>query len=260
MLRRVLSGTLLVLSSIMLILGLAGIAALWIYNEPLTLEAVSRLQEADDTLAQVHSDLRNAKAEVDRALRILESAQKALASLTEQASDAQGLLEDVNSTLDDKLIPSLETTRGNISQVRATLTDLRSALEALNEIPFVNLKLPGDELLADIISNVDTLDSGLADIQALARRASTFISDTSYLLGGDFDETQRHLQELQLVLEDYDRQITGWRAQVRALRESLPGWLDRVSAILTVFLLWFGFSQFGLILHGLNLWKGANGK
>jgi hypothetical protein len=26
--------------------------------------------------------------------------------------------------------------------------------------------------------------------------------------------------------------------------------------LLTVFLLWFGFSQLGLILHGLNLWRG----
>jgi hypothetical protein len=30
------------------------------------------------------------------------------------------------------------------------------------------------------------------------------------------------------------------------------------SVILTVFLLWFGLSQFGLILHGLSLWKGGN--
>jgi hypothetical protein len=27
---------------------------------------------------------------------------------------------------------------------------------------------------------------------------------------------------------------------------------------LTFFLLWFGFSQFGLLLHGLSLWKGGN--
>jgi hypothetical protein len=42
------------------------------------------------------------------------------------------------------------------------------------------------------------------------------------------------------------------------VEKSLPGWLDLASLLLTVFLLWFGFSQLGLILHGLNLWRGES--
>jgi hypothetical protein len=84
------------------------------------------------------------------------------------------------------------------------------------------------------------------------------VSDTSYLLGGDFKDTKQNLENLLLVLTDYDSQLTGWRAQMATLIASLPGWVDRASIILTVFLLWFGFSQLGLILHGLNLWKGGN--
>ena len=122
----------------------------------------------------------------------------------------------------------------------------------------MNLNIPGDELLADILSGMDSLDTGLADAQDLVQRASTFVNDTSYLLGGDFNETRQHLQDLGLALDEYDRQITDWRAQAGTLIESLPGWIDRASIILTVFLLWFGLSQFGLILHGLNLWKGGN--
>jgi hypothetical protein len=258
MTRKILTGVLIGLSSIMLILSVVGIGAAWIYNEPLTRESTARLQEVDSTLGQIQTDLRNAKAEVERALRIIESAEQALASLTEQSSDAKSILEDVNSTLDDQLIPGLKTTRENISQVRGTLEDLRTALEQVNTLPFVDLNIPGDELLASILTGMDTLDSEIANVQNLAQRASTFVSDTSYLLGGDFNETRQHLEDLLLVLTDYDRQITGWRVQAGTLIESLPGWIDRASVILTVFLLWFGFSQFGLLLHGLNLWKGGN--
>ena len=258
MTRKILTGVLIGLSSILLVLSVVGIAAAWVYNEPLTREATTRLQEVDSTLAQIQSDLLNAKAEVERALRIIESAEKALASLTEQTSDAKSILEDVNSTLDDKLIPGLKTTRKNISEVRGTLEDLRAALDQVNSLPFVDLNIPGDELLADILSGMDSLDSGLADVQDLAQRASTFVSDTSYLLGGDFKDTKQNLEDLLLVLTDYDIQITDWRAQAATLIASLPGWIDRASIILTVFLLWFGLSQFGLILHGLNLWKGGN--
>lgn len=258
MTRKILTGILIGLSSIMLVLSVVGISAAWIYNEPLTRTATTRVEEVNSRLAQIQTDLQNAKAEVERALRIIESAEQALASLTEQSADAKNILEDVNTTLDEQLIPGLKTTRETISQARGTLEDLRAALEEINTLPFVELNIPGDELLASILSGMDSLDSEIADVQGLAQRVSTFVSDTSYLLGGDFKETKQRLEDLLLVLTDYDTQITDWRAQAGTLIASLPGWIDRASVSLTVFLLWFGFSQFGLILHGLNLWKGGN--
>ena len=196
MTRKILTGVLIGLSSIMLVLSVVGIGATWIYNEPLTRESTTRVQEVDSMLAQIQTDLQNAKAEVERALRIIESAEQALASLTEQTSDAKNILEEVNSTLDDKLIPGLKTTRETISQVRGTLEDLRAALEQVNTLPFVDLNIPGDELLASMLSGMDALDSEIANVQDLAQRASTFVSDTSYLLGGDFTETKQHLEDL----------------------------------------------------------------
>lgn len=258
MTRKILAGILIGLSALLLLLSVAGIVAAWVYNEPLTREAGTRLQEIDSTLAQIQTDLGSAKSEVERALRILDSTEQALASLTERTSDAKNILEDVNSTLDEQLIPGLETTRASMDQLRGTLEELRAGLEQINNLPFVDLNIPGDELLEDLLTGMDSLDSGLADVQDLAQRASTFVSDTSYLLGGDFEETRGHLEELLLVLKDYEGQLTDWRAQVKALIESLPGWIDRASIILTIFLLWFGFSQFGLLLHGLNLRRGGN--
>ena len=114
MTRKILIGALIVLSSTFLILSILGIALAWIYNEPVTRESTSRLQEVDSQLAQIQTDLRNAKAEVERALRIIQSAEDALASLTQKTTDAKTLLEDVNATLDDKLIPGLEATLTNI--------------------------------------------------------------------------------------------------------------------------------------------------
>ena len=208
--------------------------------------------------AQIQTDLRNAKAEVERALRIIQSAEDALASLTQQTTDAKTLLEDVNATLDDKLIPGLQATRTNISEVRSTLEDLRATLKQINELPFVNLSIPGDELLLSIIDQVDALDGEIVNVQDLAQRASTFINDTSYLLGGDFNETKQKLEDLVLVLAEYDQKVTDWRGQIADILESAPRWIDNASLSLTLGLLWFGFSQFGLILHGLGMRRGID--
>lgn len=258
MTRKILIGALIVLSSTFLILSILGIALAWIYNEPVTREATSRLQEVDSQLTQIQTDLRNAKAEVERALRIIQSAEDALASLTQQTTDAKTLLEDVNATLDDKLIPGLEATRTNITEVRNTLEDLRATLKQINELPFVNLSIPGDELLLSIIDQVDALDGEIVNVQDLAQRASTFISDTSYLLGGDFNETKQKLEDLVLILAEYDQKVTDWRGQIADILESAPRWIDNASLSLTLGLLWFGFSQFGLILHGLGMRRGID--
>ncbi|HNK63035.1 MAG TPA: hypothetical protein PKL78_12730 [Anaerolineales bacterium] len=256
--RKFLTGTLIAVSSLLLIASLVGMVLAWVYNEPLTKEATTRLEEVDAQLTQIQTDLRSAKAEVERALRIIQSAEDALASLTQQTKDASQILEEVNATLDDELIPGLDSTRLRITEVRGVIEDLRTSLEQLNSLPFVNLNIPGDELLANILGGVDSLDAEIANVQDLAQRASVFISDTSYLLGGDFQETKQNLTELLGVLEGYDTKLTGWRAQVATLIESAPDWIDNASSALTVFLLWFGFSQFGLILHGLSLWQGGN--
>lgn len=258
MARKILIGILIVLSSTFLVLSILGIALAWVYNEPLTNETTSRLQEVDSQLAQIQIDLRSAKSEVERALRIIQSAEDALASLTQQTTDAKTLLEDVNATLDDKLIPGLKTTRTKITDVRNTLEDLRATLKQINDIPFVNLNIPGDELLLSIIDQVDSLDGEIVNVQDLAQRASTFISDTSYLLGGDFNETKQQLKDLVLVLNEYDKKTADWRGQIAAIIESAPRWIDNASLSLTLGLLWFGFSQFGLILHGLGMKRGID--
>ncbi len=256
MARKVITYTIISLSSLFLVLSLVGIILAWAYNTPITEKAISQLKDIDAQLSQIQTDLRSAKDEVQRALRIIESAETALASLTQQTQDASDILQNVNQALDDQLIPGLKTTRASITEVKTVLEDLRTSLTQLNSLPFVELNIPGDELITNIISGVDSLDAEISNLQDLAQQASLFISDTSYLLGGDFQETKQNLQDLSLTLAGYDQKITDWREQVNVLITSTPKWLDNTSISLTFFLLWFGFSQFGLLLHGLSLKRG----
>lgn len=256
--KKYLAGTLIGFSSLVLLASLVGMILAWVYNQPLTLEADTRLSGAQNQLSQIQTDLRSAKMEVERALRIIQSAEDALAALTQQTADAEELLKQVNQTLDDDLIPTLENTRARITEVRVILNDLRDALNSLNALPFVNFEVPGDELLRGILVEVEALDTEMADVQDLAQRASIFINDTSYLLGGDFQETKQNLEDLLKMLNGYDTELTGWMEQVQTLRESMPKWIDTASLVCTVVLFWLGFSQLGLILHGLQLWRGGN--
>jgi hypothetical protein len=258
MARKIFSGLLIVLSSLFLVLSVAGIGAIWIYNEPLTREVTGRLKEVDAQLGQAQSTLASSEKELQRALRILNTAQAALEKLTQQTQSAEGLFDNIQSTLNDKLLPELKTTRDRITAARTTLENLQSILEGVRGlVPGVDLTLPSNTL-SDLIASTKSLDTEIANVEGLAMQASTFVSDASYLLGGDLTETRDNLQNFLVSIQDYEKKVAGWRKQDQQLIAGAPRWIDEASIALTIFLLWFALSQFGLLLHGLNLRAGGD--
>ena len=253
MARKIFSWILIILGSVFLISGIVAIIAIWIYKAPLEREAVSRLEEVDRELALMQTTLQSSELELARALRIVNATQTALEELTQQTSSAESLFDSIQSTLDDRLLPELKTTRARIESARATLVNLQSVLAGVSGfIPGLDLSLP-DQIVTDLILSADSLDTEIANMEILAAQASLFVSDTSYLLGGDLNETRESLQSFLTSIQDYRKKLTLWRTRASDMAESTPRWIDQASIALTLFLLWFGVSQFGLILHGRTL-------
>jgi chromosome segregation ATPase len=256
--RKILAWLLIVLSSIFLLASVVGIGAAWGYNEPLTREAVGRLTEIDGQLAQVQATLESSRLELERALRIVDATEQTLEKFAEQSSNAENIMEGIQSTLDDKLLPELKTTRERINSAREALGNLQSVIEGVASfLPGVDLGAP-KKIVTDLIDSASSIDTEIAHAEDIAKQASTFVGDTSYLLGGDFTQTRESLQNFITSIEDYQMRVGNWRTQVADLLKNAPVWIDRASISITIFLLWFGLSQFGLFLHGRAILLGEN--
>jgi len=257
MARKILAWALIILGTIFLVLSVIGIVAAWYYNEPLTRVTTSQLNEIKNELEQAELTLKSTHEELDRSLRFVDAAQTALEELANQNTSAENLLEGIQTSLDEKLLPELKTTRERLSTARTTLEDLRSLILSVGSLPFLDLSFP-DQLLTDLIDSTDNLDTEIANAEEMAKRVSTFVSDTSYLLGGDLTETRDSLLTFLAAVDEYQIRVSGWRTQTSDLINTLPVWIDRASTILTVFLFWFGLSQFSLLLHGRMVLRGQN--
>ncbi len=258
MARKILAGILIALSAIFLVLSVVGIGAIWFYKGTLTREVTSRLTEIDAQLAQAQATLQSSEKELQRALRIVDAAQAALEKMAQQTGSAKSLFDSIQSTIDDKLLPDLKTTRERIDSARTTLESLQSVLKSVSGfIPGVDLNAP-TKTLTDLIASTHSLDTEISNVEALATQASTFVSDTSFLLGGDLTETRTSLQNFIAYTQEYQKKVAGWRDQDKDLLDRTPRWIDQASIILTIFLLWFGLSQFGLLLHGLSIQRGED--
>ncbi len=258
MARRIFAGILILLSAIFLVSSIVGIGAIWYYNEPLTREVTGQLGQIDLELAQAEATLKSSKQELERALRIVDTTEAALEKLAEQSESAESLFERIQSTLDDRLLPELRTTRTRIEEARATLENLQGVLTGIsNFIPGVDLNLP-DEMLTGLIASARSMDTEIANVEVLATQASTFVADTGFLLGGDLTQTRDSLQSFLSSIQDYEKKVTRWREQGTDIRENAPKWIDQASILLTVFLFWFGLSQVSLLLHGIAMQRGMD--
>ena len=167
------SGALIVLGTIFLILSLVGIIAAWVYNEPLTLEATSRLTDINTELSQAQVGLQSSQQELERALRIVDATEKALEQLADQSTGAKSLLENIQGTLDDRLLPELKTARERLVAASNTLETLRNTIEGLGSFLPVDLTGP-DQILVDLIDSANSLDSEIGEIEKVAQQASIF--------------------------------------------------------------------------------------
>lgn len=257
MARKLFAWLILVLSGIFLVLSVVAIITIWVYNKPLTEKLTGQLRDIDSQLAQAQTTLANSEKELERALRIVNSAQDALDKLAQQTHSAGNLLDTIQTTLDDNLLPELKTTRERIDSARSTLEQLQSLLAGLQG--FVPLDLGSiDKIFSDLITSANSLDTEISNVEALGKQASLFVSDSSFLLGGDLTETRDSLETFLAAIQEYETKMEGWRSQVAFLLENTPRWINQASIALTIFLVWFAISQLSLLLHGLHLRRGGD--
>lgn len=258
MLRKVFWGVIIAIAGVLLALSILGIGATWAYNQPATQQAEARLHDLDIELGSAQLALDGATTELRRALRILDSAQTALQALTQSTSQAQQTLEAMGDTLDEGVIPGLRSARSQLDQVSAALQTALAALETVNSLSILPVPIPGEEWLSGLLEATSSLNAEIVSVEELAAKASTFLADVGYVMGGDFGETRRGLERLLITVTEYQTKIESWRAWIAMTRAELPALIDRTSVLLTILLLWFGVSQGGLILHGLAAYRGGN--
>jgi hypothetical protein len=258
MTRKIISGILIGLSSILLVMSIVAIGLVWIYRQPLTANTTASLQTIDGDLAQAQTAFQEARLELERTLRLVESTEASMELLKDEFSQVKTLFDNTTSVLDDQLLPGLMASRAKIDQAKTTMQGLRDTLAEINSNPFFEINLPGDKLLGDLIASADSLDGQIVRVEELVKNASTFVSDASYLMGSDFTETKTNLQNFLTIVTEYEDKLVDWRSQLAGILESMPGWIMAASIGLTIFLSWFGFSQLSLILHGITAWQGGD--
>jgi hypothetical protein len=246
--KRILAGAAIVLAAAAIVGAIVGIYYAWAFNTPVTesltgvLAGTERvLAVADGGLTRVGTGIETARA----ATSTIEGAVMAAGDTIMQTDIAFTVLE---RTVGDTLFPALVQANETAATIAGTVVAANQALEAANQLPFVEVPTYTAELervAEEVAAARQRVEEIRGEVQALkenavARPVTAITDRTQPLL--------QHLDTAQTTAAAAQTAIAQRRDWLAATQASLPRTLDRLSLALTVVLLWTVVGQVALVV------------
>ena len=161
---------LVILSCIFFVLSVGGLIGIWVYNTPLTEEALSTIETTSTDLAGAAQAIESSKAELISAGAQLDLLQAILETLGVNAAEDLNRLADIVNRVEDTLSPVLDSVSSGINTLRESLLTIKDTLETLNELPLVNIQIPGIEAIEEGANQLGSLQTQIEEGGVRRRR------------------------------------------------------------------------------------------
>ena len=249
---------LLILSVIFFVVSLGGMIGIWVYNQPLTERALTLIETTSQDLEGAAAAIELSKAELISAGAQLDLLQAIMETLGINAEEDLNRLADIVNRVEDTLSPVLDSVAGGINTLREALLTIKDTLERINELPLVNIEIPGIEEIEQGAGQLGNLQSQIEEGGGKIEQLSQTTQDTVDSLTTGFAKLETSITSLLETLDEYAEKIESTQEQLTYLEENLPKWIDYSAALLTVILVWLGISQVGLFILGWSYYKGQD--
>jgi chromosome segregation ATPase len=258
-LKRIAAVVVMVISVLVLVLGLAGIAGTWMVR--------SRL---DDGLGRIvtaaGAEAAGARQELDRLDAALTQASTQIAAVEEEAQ-ALGTDLDQNrpllTALTDKLgvdlAPLAARAREMMDTIRETVAAVNSIVETINALPFVSKPVPELEKLNSLAAEIDSFEAEVQNLRlTIEQRRSEIIAGSVSIVTTPAARIRGGLGRAQATVSGYSQRLGTLQENLSALRATVGQWLTWLAAILTLTLLWLALSQVALFVLGWRALRGLD--
>ncbi len=256
--KRIIALVIIVLSCIFFVLSLAGVIGIWVYNQPLTERALTTIESTSTDLDGAAAAIEISKTELISAQAQIDLLQAILETLGINAAEDLNRLADIVGRVEDTLMPVIDSVSGGISTLRDALLSIKDTIEMVNELPLVNIQIPGMEAIEEGAAQLESLQNQIEEGGGKIEQLSQTTQNTVDSLSTGFASLETSINALLETLDEYEEKIISTQDQLEYLGANVALWIDLASALLTVILVWLGISQVGLFILGWSLFKGVD--
>ena len=148
--QRILLWAAIVVASIFLLLGLAGVIGVWAVNTPVTETILAILTPIDNTLQRLEAVAGEAGAALAEVSTSLEDADQRVQDLGAGLAETNLVVEALNRILDTDVEQKVSQARQGVRSIYDTLVAVEETIAAINAIPLLNVEVPGSTEINDI--------------------------------------------------------------------------------------------------------------
>jgi prefoldin subunit 5 len=252
---RALAWVLAVLGALGLVILLGGLVLVWAANTPLTDLLTTTLETVTGPLERAEAGLQDVNATIDSAQASIDELQATVATIGENMKADSIILRALGSLVGEDLKNSVDRAVAALENVRSTVATIESVLNSLDRLPGVTLP-----------DWVDDVSAALDELARVGQQVQETVTALDALRTGAIEQAVVSVTEKTDVLETRlngieqrtrtaERTVSGLLATAEQWRARLPGLIDLVSVILTLFFLLMGLGQWVLLSLGWSRLK-----
>lgn len=256
---RVIGGTLIGAGILGMLISLAGLIFVAVASATAEAALMRELSTLDQALAATSDGLSIADSTLGETSSALESLSITLSSATRAITETQpalGALEDLTGS-------SLPGTIGATREALASAQETARLIDnVLGSVPFIGLaynpEIPLNVAIGGVSDSLAELPASLEEVAAgigtSSENLTTIASDLGEVTAG-LEAIAASVGEATTVIDQYQAIVSDLRAEVAAVREAAPGWINAVRIGLMLLMLWLALAQIGLLSQGWELWS-----
>ena len=239
------------------IASVVGIFRVWAINESLTESLLTILVPVERGLERVEETTAGINSQIGATRDNLTNIETEIESRG-QKGDEQVLLV-LEEAVAAELVPDTDNLHQTVLGLDETMTTIQDAVEAANTIPLVSIPIPE-------LERMQKLSETVVEIEAAVQAFKDDLRDRKVKAAGNtvdrftqpINRVDNGLDELQVTLTPLEERLHEIKETTTWLKQQIPIWLDQLSIILTMMLLWLVLSQVSLFIHAYYFFSGRH--
>lgn len=260
MLRRSLGFVFVITAVLGVIFSLGGIAFIWYIREPLKDNLNVTFDLLDATIEATTAGLTVANESLNKAQTDVTSLQNTVSSASKAIDDSVPLVDSLRSLFGETLPEAIRSIQIAINSTRSATASIESTLQLLSTFPILPIEpyqpeVTLTESLEEVSENLEPIPESFLEIESTLRTSQgnmTLIAAQVNIISRNVGNLKNSLYQTQLVLRQYKSVVATLEDQIINMKSHLPGIIDFLSWSGTIFFIWLGIMQLGLLTQGLE--------
>jgi len=248
-----------ILSALVIVLCIGGIVGIWILEEPVSSATVQILHAVEISAQTLRDGIASVDATIvklEKPIIVLEASSELLSHIIE---DKGLLLTILPTTKEQELTTAAQSVQEKLASTYDFMDSIKEMVQAVNALPFIDLQADGLASVKTLRGQIDGMMTFVGDLKTGIGEIRSQASDNISKITEAAADLSNLLAELRSDLAIVDTELTGIQDQAIRLQELMPKIILSSAIVMTLLMLWIGYTQIVMIDRVINRPQTSSG-